>query len=174
MRRFSKGPAKKLSPDSQRLVSFADAALQSASRMEERSWEDQLDLILQKLLKAGQQEPIDAALEHTFKTQPAVYDVLMEFTHEGAQWHGLLIAAPILAWTRYSIASGPINSDMLATLSAHFYAHLLAPDARMAMAPTLFSIDQLPQTHAATYALAQQLAQAALKGNPTRAPAQGA
>ena len=178
MRRPPKSNSRKLTADSQRCVSYAEAIMQSSSRIEERGWETHLGVVLQKLLKAGNQDAIDAALEQTFRAPSGVYDALMEsveahsesceFEHEGVRYNGLLIAAPILAWTRYSIASGPIAADMLNTLGAHFYAHVLAPDVRMAMSPTLFAIDQLPQTHTETFAMTQQMAQAAIKGTPPK------
>jgi len=153
--------------------------MDAASRLEERAWEAELDKLLVKLLKSGHQETIDAALDHAFKSQSGAYDALMEsveavsescrIEQDGKHYDALLIAAPILAWTRFSIASGPIAADMLATLSAHLYAHVLAADARMTVAPTLYAIDQLPRTHAETYALTQQMAQAALKGGTPRA-----
>jgi len=155
--------------------------MQASSRIEERGWESQLGLVLQKLLKAGNQDAIDAALEHTFRAPAGVYDALMEsveahsesceFEHEGVRYNGLLIAAPILAWTRYAIASGPIAADMLITLTAHLNAHVLAPEVRMAMSPTLYAIDQLPQTHTEAYALTQQMAQAAIRGAMPKAMA---
>lgn len=152
--------------------------MDAASRLEERAWEAELDKLLIKLLRNNHQEMIDAALDHTFKSQSGAYDALMEsveavsesscLEHEGKRYNVLLIAAPILAWTRFSIASGAIAADMLSTLSAHLYAHILASDTRMAMAPILYAIDQLPRTHAETYTLTQQLAQAALKGSTPR------
>jgi hypothetical protein len=179
MRRSSKRFPPKLSPDSQRLISHAQATMDASSRLEERAWEAELDKLLVRLMKSGHQDTIDAALEHAFQSQPAAYDALMEsleavsescvIEHEGQQHDALLVAAPILAWTRFSIASGPIPADMLAPLQAHLYAHVLAPDARMAIAPTLYAIDQLPRTHGETCALTQLLAQAALKGSPARA-----
>ena len=45
-----------LSADSQRLVAYAQAVVQAASRLEERSWEKQLDAQVQKLLKNGNQD----------------------------------------------------------------------------------------------------------------------
>ena len=81
----------------------------------------------------------------------------------------LLVAAPILAWTRFAIASGPIPADILTTLSAHFSAHLLADGTQMAMSPTLFSIDQLPRSHVETWGKVHKLAQAALKGTVLKA-----
>jgi hypothetical protein len=178
MRRPSKDSSHKLSAESQRLSSIAQAIVQTASRVEERTWERQLDAHLQKLLKTNHQESIDAALNALFKDDLAAYDVLMDGVEAVSEssvmveqqdgkevaWQALLIAAPILAWTRFSIASGPIPGDLVATLSAHFSAHLLAEGTQMAMAPTLYSIDQLPRTHAETYAMTHKLAQAAHKG----------
>ncbi|MEW7849328.1 DUF2863 family protein [Massilia aurea] len=178
MRRPSKDSTPKLSAESQRLVSLSQALMQAASRAEERAWERQLDTHLQKLLKTNHQDSIDSALNALFKDDLASYDVLMdtvEAVSESAMmveqkdgvdvtWQALLIAAPILAWTRFSIATGSIPSDLLATLGAHFSAHLLAGGTKMAVAPTLYSIDQLPRTHAETYALTHKLAAAAHKG----------
>ncbi|QJE01212.1 DUF2863 family protein [Massilia forsythiae] len=178
MRRSSKDSTK-LSADSQRLVSISQAIVQAASRVEERTWERNLDQQLQKLLKTNHQDSIDAALNVLFKGELAVYDVLMDgveavsesstMLEQGADgevcWQALLVAAPVLAWTRFAIASGTIPNDVLATLGAHFSAHLLAEGAQAAVAPTLYSIDQLPRTHAETYALTHKLAQAAHKNN---------
>lgn len=184
MRRPSKNTPHKLSADSQRLATLAQAIIQAASRLEERNWEHQLDVLLRKLLKNNHQDVIDAALDHLFKLESAAYDALMECTEaasescqieqDGATCDALLIAMPILAWTRFSIASGPIPADMVMTLSAHLHAHVLATEAKMAMAPNLFSIDQLPRNHAETYALTQRLAQAALKGSPLKQATQQA
>jgi hypothetical protein len=184
MRRSSKD-SPKLSAESQRLVSLSHAIVQAASRVEERTWERNLDTQLQKLLKTNHQESIDAALNVLFKGDLAVYDVLMdgveavsesstmtEQTGGGeATWQALLVAAPVLAWTRFAIASGTIPNDIVNTLTAHFSAHLLADGARAAIAPTLYSIDQLPRTHAETYALTHKLAQAAHKGSGGVKPA---
>jgi hypothetical protein len=67
MRRPSKDSSHKLSAESQRLSSIAQAIVQTASRVEERTWERQLDAHLQKLLKTNHQESIDAALNALFK-----------------------------------------------------------------------------------------------------------
>jgi hypothetical protein len=186
MRRSSK-ESPKLSADSQRLVSISQAITQAGSRLEERTWERNLDTQLQKLLKTNHQESIDAALNVLFKGELAVYDVLMDSVEAVSEsstmteqaggdevtWQALLVAAPVLAWTRFSIASGTIPGEILTTLSAHFSAHLLAEGARIAMAPTLYSLDQLPRTHAETYTLTHKLAQAAHKGGNVKPAAPG-
>jgi hypothetical protein len=183
MRRPSKDSSHKLSADSARLVTFAQAIVQAASRIEERSWEHSLDAQLQKLLKTGHQDTIDTTLASLFKEDLSAYDVLMDCVEAGSEscivtrdengaavpYCALLVAVPVLAWTRFAIASGPIPADQVATLAAHFSAHLLADGTLMAMAPTLFSIDQLPRSHVETYAKTQKLAQAALKGTALKA-----
>jgi hypothetical protein len=182
MRRPSKDSSHKLSAESQRLSSIAQAIMQAGSRVEERTWERHLDAQLQKLLKTNHQESIDAALNALFKDDLPAYDVLMDGVEAVSEsstmaepqdegevtWQALLVAVPILAWTRFSIASGPIPGELLTTLSAHFSAHLLAEGARVAMAPTLYAIDQLPRTHAETYAMTHKLAQAAHKGSSVK------
>lgn len=183
MRRPSKNSPQKLSAESQRLVMLAQGVVQSGSRLEARAWENALDAQTHKLLKSHHQAGIDHALDHLFTIEPDGYDALMEaieaasestvIEHDGQQFDALLIALPILAWTRFSIASGPIAGDALDTLAAHLYAHVLAGDARIAMAPMLYAIDQLPRTPADTYALTLKMAQSALKGEPVRVVAHG-
>jgi hypothetical protein len=178
MRRPSRSSAKKISTDSQRILTLAQALSESGSRLEERMWEHCLDNALQKQLKANHQSSVDDALDFLFKTELSAYDGLMEaveavsescvLEQDGATYEALLITAPILAWTRFSIPSGPIASDTLMTLAAQMSSHLLAANARLAISPTLYSIDQLPRTHAETFALTQRMAQAAFKKTPLR------
>ncbi len=181
MRRSFKGSSARLSADSQRLIALSRALIQASSRVEERAWERDLDALVHKALRLGHQADIDAALDQLFKSRSEAYEVLMDSVeagsesciveHEGAQYQVLLIAAPVLAWTRYAIASGPFSQDLLLALSAQLQAHVLAADTHLAMAPLLYSIDQLPRTHADTYALTQRMAQAALGKTPLRNPA---
>lgn len=181
MRRPQKRSATKLSADSQRLILFAQAILQSSSRLEERAWSKELDALLHKLFRTHHQETVDAALEHAFKAQSAIYEVLMQsaeaasesyqFDQEGVRYDALLITAPILAWTRFSIASGAMSPAGATGLADHLKKHVFAADVKMAMSPSLFSIDQLPKNHAETFNMLQHLSQAAIKNSPVRAVA---
>lgn len=181
MRHPAKASSHKPSADSQRLMNFCRAILQSGSRLEERTWERHLEQLLVKLLKSGHQHTLDGALDQLFATEPDAYEVLMDaaeagsesgvIEHDGVGYEVLLVALPILAWTRYAIPSGAIPTDILNTLGAHLHAHILAADVKAVLAPTLFSIDQLPRTHAEIYALTQRMAQAALKNTALAAAA---
>lgn len=183
MRRPKKDQAQKHSADSQRLISYAQALTQAASRIEERLWERSLDQQLAKSLKGGHQDHIDQALNDLFASDLSSYDALMEAVEacsESCQlevdeqgqkqsYKALLVAAPVLVWTRFSIDSGPIAQDIAGALQNHLQA-LLADEAKMALMPCLFSVDQLPRSHCDTFALTQRMAAAALKGSHLRPP----
>ncbi|EOA04777.1 hypothetical protein HFRIS_010389 [Herbaspirillum frisingense GSF30] len=178
MRRPAKRSSSKLSADSQHLVTFAQAIAQASSRLEERAWLKPLDALLNKLLRAGNQGLIDTALDHLFKADLDAYDVLIEaveagseattLEHDGQDYDVQLLVLPVLAWTRFAIASGPIAGDLQNAIAAHLHAHILAKDARLALAPSLFSIEQLPRMHADVFALTRQLGQSALKNTPVQ------
>ncbi|WP_426109894.1 DUF2863 family protein [Massilia sp. PWRC2] len=188
MRRPFKASPPRLSTEAQRLIALSQSISQSGSRLEERVLEQQLELSLQKLLKTSHQDTIDNTLNSLFKDDLNAYDVLLENAEavsesstmtelvDGVEttWQALLVAAPVLAWTRFSIGAGAIPGELLTTLSAHFGAHLLAANTRLALAPHLYSIDQLPHTHAEAYAMTHKLAQSAFKGSHVKPTAKQA
>ncbi|MFL9923449.1 DUF2863 family protein [Herbaspirillum lusitanum] len=180
MRRPAKRSSSKLSADSQHLVTYAQAIAQASSRLEEKAWQNPLDTLLNKLLKTSHQPQIDAALDHLFKADLEAYDVLIEaveagsesttLEHEGQSYDVQLLVLPVLAWTRFNIASGPITADMQNALGAHLHAHVLATDARLSLAPALFAIEQLPRDHTEVFALMQRMGQAAIRRGPLALP----
>lgn len=180
MRRPSKKSPRKYSNDSHRLAELAQALTQASSRLEESAWERDIEFLLNKHFKAHHQEPIDSALEQLFPAQPDAYDALMDVVeacsestkieYQGNHYDCLLIGIPLLAWTRFSIGSGPIPSDMMMTFSAHLHAHILAPGVQTGIVPMLYSIDQLPRSHSETFIILQQLSHAALTAAQVRSP----
>ncbi|MGI4815211.1 MAG: DUF2863 family protein [Janthinobacterium lividum] len=171
---------KRLPPDAEKLVGFSLALYASGSRIEDRFWELKIDELIVKLLRNGSQPTLDAALDQLQLEHPDAYGALADLIetrsesatldYAGAQWDTLLIAAPVLAWTRYSISSGLLKSAVVDALAAHMSTQLLGRQARIAVAPYLYSIDQLPRHHVDTWRLNTQLAQAALSGQPPRLP----
>ena len=180
MRRPSKFFPNKLSADSQRLISLAQETAKATSRLERRVWESSMNSIVQKLLQGKRQDAIDAALDTLFKNELGAYDALLQTVeaesescvveHDGTRYDVLLIAAPILAWTRYVIPAGPFPVDVEMALDTQLSAHVLAEDAKLGLAPALYAIDQLPFTHSDTFAITKQLAQVALKGASFKLP----
>ena len=73
----------------------------------------------------------------------------------------LLIAAPVMAWSRYRIPAAPIAAAAMSNLRVQLKAHVLAKDVRLALADFLFSPDQLPQGYCATADFATHLGKAA-------------
>ncbi|MFN5233952.1 MAG: DUF2863 family protein [Burkholderiaceae bacterium] len=174
MRRSPKNPIRKFSAESQRLASLAQSMVRASSRIETRAWETRLDSLLQKQLANNQQQAIDNALDHLFHTDLDAYDTLLDSIEaisssctieEGdKRYDALLIAIPVLAWTRFTIPSGPINATILQTISAQLHGHILAANTRAAVAPVLFSIDQLPRSYCETYQLTRRMAESAISG----------
>lgn len=131
-----------------------------------------------RLLDAGADQAIEAALDALHASLPA-YEALIEVVetlsesidieHEGVQYQALLVAAPILAWSKYAIPSGPLRADAAATLLTQLQAHVAAADTRVAMAPVLYSLDQLPQGFSGLRSMTRALAQQALQGKPAPA-----
>jgi uncharacterized protein YuzB (UPF0349 family) len=80
----------------------------------------------------------------------------------------LLIAAPIVAWSKYSIPSGTIARGDAEALRVQLQAHVLAKDARLTLVPYFYSIDQLPRHFSELRRLASRLADGAVTGEVPR------
>ncbi|WP_225721610.1 DUF2863 family protein [Candidatus Vallotiella sp. (ex Adelges kitamiensis)] len=165
---------KRLPPDAGRLVSLSLALFASRSRIEDRFWEAKIDTLIEKVIRNGNQTALDAALEHLQKKHADAYTALADLAethsesayieHNDQLYNALLIAAPILTWTRYIIPSGPLKKNIVDILHAQLQTHIFSVRARTALAPYLYSIDQLPRHHVETLQLTQKLSQAALSG----------
>ncbi|OMG70622.1 DUF2863 family protein, partial [Burkholderia ubonensis] len=128
--------AKRLPPDADKLVGLSLALFASGSRIEDRFWEAKLDALLAKIVRNGNQTTLDAALDHLQQNHPDAYGALadmaethsesMVIEHDGQPHDALLIAVPVLAWTRYVIPSGPLKTDTAEALRTHLQAHVLA------------------------------------------------
>jgi len=174
MKRPRSKSASRLTPEAERLVTLALGLSSSGSHTEDHYWESQIGQSLSRLLEHGHDNTLNAALDHLFQTNTGAYDVLMDlieahteaasFDHDGQTWDVLMIAAPIVAWSKYAIPSGPVGNEAALALSAHLQAHVMAAGTRFAFAPFLFSIDQLPRQFSEVRKLARRLGQAALDG----------
>jgi hypothetical protein len=162
----------RLTRDAERLIALALGLNASGSLTEDRFWETQMATLVAKLLENGNDAPIDGALDHLYQTNLGAYDTLIELVENESEsvansqgereWQALLIAAPIVVWSKYAIPSGPIARDPAETLQVHLQAHVLAQGARVAMVPYLYSIDQLPRHFSELRRMAAKLADAAI------------
>jgi hypothetical protein len=168
----------RLTRDAERLIALANGLNASGSLTEDRFWEAEMSTLTAKLLENGNDAPIDGALDHLYQTNLGAYDTLIELVENDSEslvamqadraWQALLIAAPIVAWSKYAIPSGPISRDEAETLRVQLQAHVLAEGARVTLVPYLYSIDQLPRHFSELRKLAARLADAAIANEAPR------
>ncbi|HXN15123.1 MAG TPA: DUF2863 family protein [Usitatibacter sp.] len=168
----------RLTRDAERLIALALGLNASGSLTEDRFWENEMSALVAKLLENGNDAPIDGALDHLYQTNLGAYDTLIELVENESEsvtamqgdraWQALLIAAPIVAWSKYAIPSGPIARDESDALRVQLQAHVLADGARINLVPYLYSIDQLPRHFSELRRLAARLADAAITGEVPR------
>ena len=168
----------RLTRDAERLIALANGLNASGSLTEDRYWESAMSALAAKLLENGNDAPIDGALDHLYQTNLGAYDTLIELVENESEslvvmqgdraWQALLIAAPIVAWSKYAIPSGPIPAPEAQALRVQLQAHVLAEGAKIATVPYLYSIDQLPRHFSELRRLAARLADAAVTGEVPR------
>jgi len=170
-----------LGRDAEQLIWLATGLAESGSRAEDRYWDRHLCGAIDRLLADGDEETLNAALDHLYSKDSHAYDELADFIESRAEsapgaspdHDVLLIAAPVLAWSRYRIPVNTISSAVLANLRVHLQAHVLADRVKLAMADFLFSPDQLPQGYCATAEFAAKLGKAAIDGHDLHIETEG-
>ena len=131
----------RLTRDAERLIALANGLNASGSLTEDRFWEAEMSALVAKLLENGNDAPLDGALDHLYQTNLGAYDTLIELVENESEsvvamqgdraWQALLVAAPIVAWSKYAIPSGPIPPSEAETLRVQLQAHVLADGARV-------------------------------------------
>lgn len=172
MKRLRNKPVPRLSRDAERLINLANALAASGSTLEGRYWQNRLTAQITLLLDTSNDAAITTALDRLFETNLSANDALMDqvetlaesqtIHYEDHDWDVLLIAIPILAWSRYNIPSGPISREAQETITTHLQAHILAHDARAAVVPFCYSIDHMPEDFSALRKLTRQLGHVAI------------
>lgn len=169
----SRNPVRpRLGRDAERLIALSQSLDNSGSRVEDRFWERELETLLAKQLQSEQDGALDQALDYLLPKDAGGYEMLIEIAEtlsesmvlerDGERYDALLIVAPVAAWTRYTIPVGPIRPDALDALRAQLHGHVLAADVSLALAPTLYSIDQMPRNFGTTRQWLKQLGSQAL------------
>jgi hypothetical protein len=157
----------RISRDAERLAWLAQGLADSGSRLEDAWLEAEMRALIEKLLKAADEDALNQAMDRLRETNIRAYDELADQIEaacevsQNGDFGRLLIALPVLAWSRYAIPTRNVPKPVLDALRVQLSAHILAADARVNFADFLFSPDQLPQGYADTWALADTLWQAA-------------
>ena len=169
----------RLTRDAARLVALVLALNRSGSRVEDLFWEEQLRTLILKLLRADNNTPLEAALDHLLHFQPGAHEALLEeietltewtvLEKDGVRYDVLLLVAPIIAWTRYSIPTGAIPPKILEALTTQLHDCVLAQNVNLVVMPWLVSVDQMPHSFTQTWQWLQQLGAHAL-GDPPAKP----
>ena len=99
-----------LNRDAEQLARLAVGLAASASRIEDAFWESRLDEAVDRLLRTGNEDTLNLALDHLFGANGRAYDALadqIEARAEGGilgvgngEFDVALIAAQLLAWSR--------------------------------------------------------------------------
>ena len=173
----SKSPPR-LTRDAERLIALALGLNASGSLTEDRYWETEMSTLVSRLLENGNDAPIDGALDHLYQTNLGAYDTLIELVENESEslvamqgdraWQALLVAVPIVTWSKYAIPSGPIARDEADNLRVQLQAHVLADGAKVTLVPYMYSIDQLPRHFSELRRLSSRLADAAITGEVPR------
>ena len=160
----------KLTPDTEQLIRLASGLGYSNSRIEDAFWESRLAALIDRLLRDNEESQLTAALDHLYGSQERAYDGLADLieARSESQQRGeqdlLLFAAPMLAWSRFTIPAGAIPAGILANARVQILAHVFADGVRLGLADFLYSPDHLPQSYSDTAALTEKLGRAALHG----------
>ena len=175
MKRTRFGSRDRLSRDAAELQRLAAGLSESGGKLEDAYWEAQLAEVVDSLLKNGAEDDINTALDRLFEANPRGHDELADMVESRAETNRLealgqtfdiqLFAAPVLAWSRFSIPACPLPKSTLQALAVQLGAHVFGGDARLAIADFLFSPDQLPRSFCDTWQLTRELGEAALAGN---------
>ncbi|HKO68601.1 MAG TPA: DUF2863 family protein [Burkholderiaceae bacterium] len=170
MRRTRVSSRSRQSVDAQGLVKLARRLSESGSRLEEQLWQRRLIELINDRLGRRNDDAVEAALEDLARSSQPAYDDLADLAEscaestvidiDGQPYDTLLIAMPLLAWSRYRLPTTTLSSGVCDALRAHLSGHLLARNARMALADYLFSIDQLPEAFADVRKQIEQLGDA--------------
>ena len=166
----------RVSREAVELGKLATGMAESGSKLEDAFWERKLAHTIDRLLETQSEDDLTQALDRLFEDAPRPHDELAdmlearaessEIEADGKVWSVLLVAAPLLATSRFSIPAGPIGASTLSALVAQLSAHQLAKDARFALADYLFSPDQMPRSFCDTWNLTRQIGGAAVQGIP--------
>ena len=160
-------------PDSELLTRLATRLSQSSNRIEDAWWESRLAAHIDRLLADNAEETLIAVLDQLYNGGSRAYDELADMIESCAETRraegsgGLdvvMIAVPLLAWSRFQIPSGSIPAAQMEAVRVHLQAHVLAADAKLGLCDVLYSPDQLPQNYVETAQLTEKLAKAAVHG----------
>ncbi|GAA5159997.1 DUF2863 family protein [Viridibacterium curvum] len=171
MKRPKLGRRSGLPREAEHLLWLANGLAESGSRAEDMFWDSRLGEAVDEILHDDGEDILNAALDHLYASNPPAHDALADAVEsrsesgaaEPSHQQALLIAAPVLAWSRFNIPATVLSASVLANLRVHLSAHVLAANVKLGLANVLFSPEQLPQGYCETSRFAADLSQVAMR-----------
>lgn len=153
--------------DADTLAKLARRMSESGTRIEDQLWERRLVELINDRLARGFEEVIDAALDELSTSNPRAYDDLADLAEscaesstieiDGKAHDAVLLALPVLAWSRYKLPTLALSAALIDNIAVQIAGHLAARGALCAVADTLYSIDQLPESFGEVRDMAEAL-----------------
>lgn len=153
------------------LVQLALGLGRSECAQEDRFYQDRLKPLIRALLADGHEKSLIEALDRLHTQLPRAFEGLSDLIEAEAMGGetGLLIALPILAWSRYDIPARSLNPEQCHELCALLKDGVVAAGASLVLADFLFGPDQLPAGYCGAYSLTSHLRQRLAEAEPVLA-----
>jgi len=174
MKRPPYGSRPRLSREMAQLSWLASGLAQAGSRMERTYWHGRLQTLVEQLLTAKDDESLNVVLNRLSDSEPVGHDALMDTIEsavestttiiDGKPHDVLLIACPLLTWSRYAIPTPTLSAKDQRVLAELLLNTVLTRHARVVVLGMLVGPDQIPREFTQLAALTQNLTQALVNG----------
>jgi hypothetical protein len=156
---------------------LATGLAQAGSRIERTHWHARLQTLVAQLLAVGDDEALNTVLSRLSEGEPIAHDALMDtiesavesttITTQNESRDVLLVACPLLAWSRYAIPTPVLSiKDQTALIDA-LKTTVLTRHADVALLGMLVGPDQIPREFTQLAQLTRKLAESLSTGKPT-------
>lgn len=161
---------------------LATGLAQAGSRVERTHWHSRLQTLVEQLLADGDDESLNTVLNRLSESEAIAHDALMDTIESavestvteinGAAHDVLLIACPLLVWSRYPIPAPVLSVKDQAALVEALKATVLTRHAHTTLLGMLAGPDQIPREFTQLAQMTRHLADALVTGRPAALHAQ--
>jgi hypothetical protein len=161
---------------------LATGLAQAGSRLERTHWHTRLQSLVAQLLTDGDDEALNSVLNRLSESEPVAHDALMDtiesvvestvVTIKDDTRDVLLIACPLLAWSRYAIPTPVLSAKDQTALADALKATVLTRHAEVALLGMLVGPDQIPREFTQLAQLTRNLADSFVTSQATPLHAQ--
>jgi hypothetical protein len=167
-------PAKPRSDAVKQLVHAMRSWEQVKTKPEQLFWEQQATQAVNAALAGGKDNNLFACMDALWEEDPDAYERMADLVENCVQATdnpdgtvSLLIAVPVLTWSRNELPVGKTDATTIAAMKAVIHKHWLADGVKLTLGHTLYSPDALPDGFVATHKLAKKLFADAALGKDT-------